>query len=122
MFDQFKAMGAIAGLMKDKDRLRDAAERVKAQLDAAEVTGEAGGGAVRVVVSGSARVLSVHVEQALAVGFGDAENKAMAEALIAEAVNDGLARARFAAQKIIEQEAEALGLGEMLPDLRGFLP
>lgn len=122
MFDQFKAMGAIAGLMKDKERLREAADRVKARLEAAEVTGESGGGAVRAVVNGTTTVLSVHVEPALAVGFGDGANRAMAESLIAEAVNDGLTRARVAAQKIIEEEAEAMGLADLLPGLRGFLP
>ena len=122
MFDQFKAMGAIAGLMKDTDRLKDAAERVKNQLESTEVTGEAGGGAVRVVVSGSACVLSVCVEPALAAGFGDESSRAMAEGLIAEAVNDALARARVAGQKVVEREAEAMGLGDILPDLRGLLP
>ena len=122
MFDQFKTMGALAGLMKDRDRLQAAADRVKERLESTEVTGEAGGGAARAVVTAAARVVSVHVEPALAVGFGDETSRVMAEGLIAEAVNDGLAKAREAAQRIVEAEAEELGLGEMLPTLRGLLP
>lgn len=122
MLDQFKAMGAIAGLLKDKEKVKATADRVKAKLDATVVTGSAGGGAVRAQVSGSARVLSVHVEPALAVGFGDDESRAMAQALIAEAVNDGLRLARESAQAIIEEEANEMGLADMIPGLRNFLP
>lgn len=122
MFDQFKAMGAIAGFMKDKDRLADAADRVKERLERTEVTGQAGGGAVRAVVTATARVVSVHVEPALAVGFGDDIGRAMAEELIAEAINDGMARAREAARVIIEDEAREMGLGDLLPNLNGLLP
>mgnify|MGYP001195787915 CR=1 FL=1 len=122
MFDQFKAMGAVAGLLKDKERLRETAQRVRDRLEQAKVAGESGGGAVRVTASGAGRVLSVQVEPALAAGFGDGVNRAIAESLIAEAVNDALARAKEAAQKIIEEEAAELGLGELLPGMRGLMP
>lgn len=122
MFDQFKAMGAVAGLMKDKDRLREVSERVRTRLEAVRAEGRAGGGAVRVEVSGVGVVLSVHIEPAMAVGFADDESRGAAELLIAEAVNDGIAKAKEAAQSIIEDEAEELGLGDMLPKLRGLLP
>jgi len=122
MFDQFKAMGALAALMKDKDRLKETGERVRTKLENARVEGSAGGGAVRVEVSGAAKVLHVHIEPAMAVGFADDESRGAAEALIAEAVNDGLAKAREAAQSIVEAEAEELGLGDFLPQIRGMLP
>lgn len=122
MFDQFKAMGSLAGLMKDKDRLADAADRVRDRLEHTEVTGQAGGGAVRVVVTAAARVVSVHIEPALAVGFGDDIGRVMAEELIAEAINEGMTRAREAARGIIEEEAREMGLGDLLPNLSGLLP
>ena len=122
MIDQFKAMGAIAGLLKDKDKVKATADRVKSKLDATEVTGSAGGGAVRVTVSGSARVLAVHVEPALAAGFQDENSRGMAQALIAEAVNDGLRLARESAQVIVEEEAHEMGLADMIPGLRNLLP
>jgi DNA-binding protein YbaB len=122
MLDQFKAMGALAGLMKDKDRLREISERVRTRLEETRVEGRAGGGAVRVEVSGVGEVLGVHVEPAIGAGFADAESRDAAQLLIAEAVNDGLTKAKQAAQSIVESEAEELGLGDMLPKLRGLLP
>ena len=44
MLDSFKAMGAITGLMKNKDKLEDAGRRIQAELEALRVEGEAGGG------------------------------------------------------------------------------
>jgi DNA-binding protein YbaB len=122
MFDQFKAMGALAGLLKDKDKVKATADRVREKLEATRVEGSAGGGAVRATVNGTARVLFVHVEPALGAGFGDEQSRGMAEALIAEAVNDGLRRAREAAQAIVEEEAHEMGLADMIPGLRNFLP
>lgn len=122
MFDQFKAMGALAGVFKDKEKLKATADRVRAQLEATEVVGSAGGGAVRARVSGTAKVLSVHVEPALGAGLADETSKAMAEALIAEAVNDGLRLARDAAAAIVEEEASEMGLADMIPGLRNLMP
>ena len=122
MFDQFKAMGQIAGLLKNKDRLADAAERVKAELEAVEVEGQAGGGAVRVRASGKLRILSVTVETAAAAGLATPEHKADAEQLITEATNDALTKAQEAARVIVEREMQELGLPALPADLGNFLP
>lgn len=121
MFDQFKMIGAIASLMKEQGRLGAIAARVRDRLDALEVAGEAGGGAVRAIVNGSGRVLSIEVEEALGAGFGHAESHALAEELIVEAVNAALKRAQDAARKIIEGEARELGLDDLLPGLEGLI-
>ena len=65
MFDQFKAMGAIAGLLKDKERVRAAMERFREKLERMRVTGTAGGGAVRVVVNGKMIAEDVQLDPAL---------------------------------------------------------
>lgn len=122
MLDQFKMMGALAGLLKDKEKVQETAERVREKLDATRVEGSAGGGAVRATVTGSARVESVRVDPALGAGFADDESRALAESLIAEAVNDGLRKAREAAQAIVEEEAQEMGLADMIPGLRNILP
>ena len=44
VFDQFKAMGALAGLMKNREKIREAGERMQASLEAARIVGQAGGG------------------------------------------------------------------------------
>lgn len=114
MFDAFKSMGALAGLMRDKERLAEAAERVRSKLRDVRAEGQAGAGAVRVVASGELLVVSVHVEVAMASGLGaDEASRAMAETLIAEATNAALERAREAAAKIVGDEMEAMGLPRM---------
>ena len=121
MFDKFKAMGALAGLMNNSDALREAAEKIKEEAKALRVTGEAGGGAVTVDVSGTMRVVSVHVEPALAMGFGDEANRAYAQQLIAEATNDGLERAQNEMREIIQRHARELGLPDIPADLGNLL-
>ena len=122
MLDQFKAMGAIAGLLKDKEKVKAASDRVRAKLEATRVEGAAGGGAVRATVTGTAKVLSVSIDPAIGAGFASGENKSLAESLVAEAVNDGLTKAREAAQAIVEAEAQEMGLADMIPGLKNFLP
>ena len=122
MLDQFKAMGAIAGLLKDKEKVKAASDRVRTKLEATRVEGSAGGGAVRATVTGTAKVLSVSIDPSIGAGFASDENRSLAESLVAEAVNDGLTKAREAAQAIVEAEAQEMGLADMIPGLRNFLP
>lgn len=118
----FKTMGAIAGLLKNRDRIDAAAKRIKEQLLATEVTGEAAGGAVRAVVGGDLKVRSINLEPAVTQGLGaDDASRQMAQSLIVEAVNDGMTKAQQAARDIVQREAADLGLPE-LPQLSGLLP
>ncbi len=121
MFDQIKSLGAIAGLLKNKEKLREAADRVKAKMEATRVIGEAGAGAARVVVSGTMKVLEVELAPGLVQGMNaDPRTRALAGALIAEAVNEGLRRAQFAMKEAVEEESRALGI-EGLPGLENLL-
>ena len=119
MFD-FKAMGAIATLLKDKDKLAAAAASVKDKLEAFTVEGEGGGGAVRARVAGTQAVLEVRIDPSVGAAFGaGADAQEMAQKLVAEAVNDGLAKARLEAQRIIEAELKELGLDGLGQNLLG---
>lgn len=120
MLDKMKAMGALAGLMKNQDRLKESAERVRAELRELRVIGEGGSGAVRVTFSGELRVIDVEVSPSLASGMDDASSRGLAQELIAEATNDGLKKAQKAAHAVVAAEAEALGLGDLVGD--GGLP
>lgn len=114
MFDQFKAMGAIAGLMRDKEKVRAAIERFRESMERLVVVGSAGGGAVRVTVSGKLRVTDVHFDPALVAGLQTGEGgRAMAQALIAEATNDALAKAQAIIQQEADRQAKDLGLPGM---------
>jgi DNA-binding YbaB/EbfC family protein len=123
-----KSMGKVAALLKNKDKIKQAAEDTKAHLEALRVEGEAGGGAVRVTVSGAMRVESVRIDPAVATGLaGSPDDRAMAEALVTHATNDALARAQEAAKQAIERTAQDLGLGDLgdlgdLGGLRNLLP
>ncbi|MEY3232421.1 MAG: YbaB/EbfC family nucleoid-associated protein [Phycisphaerales bacterium] len=121
MFDQLKSLGAIAGLLKNKEKLREAADRVKAKMEATRVMGEAGAGAARVVVSGTMKVLEVELAPGLIQGMNaDPRTRALAGTLIAEATNEGLRRAQFAMKEAVEEESRALGI-EGLPGLENLL-
>jgi nucleoid-associated protein EbfC len=121
MFDNLKAMGAVAGLLQNQDKLKGAMERVKRSLAEMRLSGESGGGAVRSVVSGDLRVVSVEIGPAVATGLSSDSSRRMAEVLIAEAVNDGLRKAQAAARDAISAEAKALGLPDLPAGLGGLL-
>ncbi|MGD9692734.1 MAG: YbaB/EbfC family nucleoid-associated protein [Phycisphaerales bacterium] len=120
MLEQFKAMGAVAGLLKNREKLREASDRVREKIASMRVEGSAGGGAVRVRLSGRSRVESVTLEAPLASTLGQAGAKAHAERLIAEAVNDALGKAEQILKEELAREAKALGLDE-IPGLQEAL-
>ena len=118
MFDKIKAMGAMAQLMKNQDALKDAGKRVREQMEATRVIGEAGAGAARATVTGSMRVLSVELAPGLISGMAlDQRTRELASSLIADAVNDGLRQAQIKLQEAINAEARALGLEDMVPNM-----
>ncbi len=114
MLDALKAAGALAGLMKNKDAMRGSAERIKVAMRDLRCEGAAGGGAVRVSVSGEMQVLSVRLAPALAGAVATEEGGREAERMIVEATNEALRLAKEAAQRIVSKEAEAMGLGDLL--------
>lgn len=121
MFDNLKVMGAVAGLMKNKDKLRDAGDRIKSKADQTRVTGEAGMGAARVVVNGAMKVLSVELSPGLVVGMNaDEKTRLLAGSLIAEAVNDGIRQAQVKMKEAIDEEARGLGFEGGLPAIPGL--
>ena len=122
MFDSLKTAGALAGLLKNKDALKQAGERIKAKLADLRVQGGSGGGAVRATVSGDLRLISLHLDPPVLMGLssGDERSREMIEGMICEAVNNANDLAKAAAQREISREAEALGLPAM-PGLGGLL-
>lgn len=121
MFDQFKAMGQLAALMKDKDRLRAAAAEFREKLERLNVTGSAGGGACRVTVTGQMLVTDVFLDPALVAGLQHGEGgRSMAQALIRDATNDALTRVRQLVSEEAQRQARELGLPDM-PGLGNLL-
>lgn len=119
MFDSFKAMAAIAGLMKNKEAIQAAADRVRQRLGELRAIGDAGSGAVRVTVDGRMQVLDVALDPALIqalAGPAGASVSALAGSLIADATNTALRQAQLMAREELSKEAKAFGL----PDLPGL--
>lgn len=122
MFDKLKAMGALAALMKDKDKIREAGERIKSAAAEVRGYGVGGGGAVRATVDGRMKVLAIELEPPLVAGMAaDDKTRELAGSLIAEAVNDALAKAQMKMKEVLDKEARELGLPEIPSDIRGML-
>jgi DNA-binding YbaB/EbfC family protein len=96
-------------MSKDMQRMMKEAQKMAAQMEKAqealatqELEGSAGGGAVKAVVTGDQRVVSVSIDPGFFDGEPDAEDIEMLGDTVTAAINDALDRARDA-------QAEALG-------------
>jgi DNA-binding YbaB/EbfC family protein len=77
--------GGMGNLMKQAQQMQANVEKAQQELALMEVTGEAGGGMVKITMTGKHDVKRVSIEDAL---FQD--DKDMLEDLIAAAVNDAV--------------------------------
>jgi DNA-binding YbaB/EbfC family protein len=113
MFDNLKGMAQVAGLLKDLPKIKARLEQVKQELAEKTVTAETGGGAVRATANGLMKIVSIEVDAALMAGLADASNpqdKAIAEDLIAGAVNAALSKSREVAEKQMADAAGEMGI------------
>jgi DNA-binding protein YbaB len=112
VFDKLKAATQMAGLLKELPRLQATMEEVRARLAETTVEGSAGGGAVRAVVHCDLRVASVTLDPSVFRGIaaGSEADQGYANRLVAEAVNDALARARARMAEEIGRAARESGL------------
>lgn len=117
MFDQLKQMKQLMGALGNPAELKAKFEAVQAELAETTVEGEAGGGAVRVSVTGHLMVTAVHVDPNVAAGLAaGGDYVTQIERLVMEATNDALAKARGL---IKDRMGEATG-GMNLPGLEGL--
>ncbi|MGJ8636765.1 MAG: YbaB/EbfC family nucleoid-associated protein [Phycisphaerales bacterium] len=122
MLDKLKAMQALGSLMKNKEQLAEAGERIKAKMDAMRVEGEAGGGACRAIVNGKMKLLDLTLDPALLSGMAvDEKTRELATSLIKDAINDATENAQRQVQAMIAKEADEMGLGDLAPQLGGLL-
>ena len=101
--------GNMGNLMKQAQQMQERMQKMQTEIAATEVTGEAGGGMVKVVMTGGHSVRRVSIDQSL---MGD--DKEMLEDLIAAACND-------AARRVEEMTKERMsGVTGGLPLPPGF--
>ena len=85
--------GNIGNMMKQAQQLQANMQKAQTEIAALEVTGESGGGMVRITISGRHEVRRVQIEPSV-VG----EDREMLEDLIAAAMNDAVHKAEAASQ------------------------
>jgi DNA-binding YbaB/EbfC family protein len=104
--------GGLGNLMKQAQQMQANLQKAQEELAKLEVTGEAGGGMVRVTMTGRHDVKRVEIDSTL-VG----EDKEMLEDLVAAAINDAVHRVEAMSQEKLSQFATGLNLppGTKLP-------
>ena len=98
--------GGLGNLMKQAQRMQESMKKAQEELAAMEVTGQAGGGLVSVVMTGRHDVKRVSIDDNLLK-----EDKEMLEDLLAAAVNDAVRQVESTTQ----EKMAGLGAGMGLP-------
>jgi nucleoid-associated protein EbfC len=99
----------LAGLMKQAQAMQDNMKKAQDEIAAMEIEGAAGGGVVKVVMTGRHDVKRLHIDPSLLT-----EDKDVLEDLVAAAVNDAVRKVEAASQ------AKMAGMTAGLPLPPGF--
>ena len=91
-------------MLRQVQQMQDKMNKVQAELDNEKVEATAGGGAVKVVVTGSQKVISVNIDPAAA------EDQEMLQDLIVAAVNEAMEKSKALAASKMQSVAAGLGL------------
>ena len=104
--------GALGGMMKKAQEMQENMQKAQRELATKEVTGEAGGGMVTVLMRGTHEVNRVTIDPSLA-----GEDFEMLEDLIAAAVNDAVRKVEAHNREAMSGLASGLNLpaGMKLP-------
>jgi len=85
--------GGIGNIMKQAQQMQASMQRAQAEIAAMEVTGESGGGMVKVTLTGKHEAKRVVIDPSL---VGD--DKEMLEDLVAAAINDAVHKVELTTQ------------------------
>jgi hypothetical protein len=102
--------GGIGNLMKQAQQLQANMQRVQAEIAALEVTGESGGGMVKVTINGRHEAKRVQIDPSVPM-----DDREMVEDLVAAAFNDAAHRLEAATQ---ERMSAAVGGMNLPPGLK----
>ena len=97
---------SMEDIMKMAQQAREDLAKAQAALDTIEVTGEAGGGLVKVRASAKGRIIGIDIDDSLIVK----EDKSMLEDLIAAAFNDAKGKADQAAAQEMQKATSGMPL------------
>jgi len=102
--------GGIGNLMKQAQQLQANMQKAQAEIAALEVTGESGGGMVKVTMNGRHEVKRVQIDTSVPL-----DDREMIEDLLAAAVNDAVHRVETTTQ---ERMAGLMGGVNLPPGLK----
>lgn len=88
--------GGLGNLMKQAQAMQENMQKAQEELANIEVTGESGGGLVKVLMTCRHDVKKVSIDPEL---MGDVDDREMLEDLLAAAVNDAVRKAEKAQQE-----------------------
>ena len=97
--------GGLGNIMKQAQKMQAEMQKSQEELANMEITGESGGGLVKVVMTGRHDVRRVEIDAEL---MGD--DKEMLEDLLAAAVNDAVRKVENASQEKMAGLAGGMGL------------
>jgi len=97
--------GALGDMMKKAQEMQENLQKAQAELANREVTGEAGGGMVKVIMRGTHEINRVTIDPALI--DDDVE---MLEDLVAAAVNDAVQKVAKSNQEAMQEMTAGLNL------------
>ncbi|MES9897956.1 MAG: YbaB/EbfC family nucleoid-associated protein [Sedimenticola sp.] len=97
--------GGLGGLMKQAQKMQADMQKAQEQLAQEEITGESGGGMVKITMNGKHEVRRVEIDDTLT---GD--DKEMLEDLIAAAMNDAVHRIADKTQESMAGMTSGMGL------------
>jgi DNA-binding YbaB/EbfC family protein len=102
--------GGIGNIMKQAQQLQANVEKAQAEIAAMEVTGEAGGGMVKVTINGRHEAKRVQIDPSVPL-----DDRELIEDLVAAAFNDAVHRLAAATQ---ERMAGLMGGMSLPPGLK----
>ena len=97
--------GALGDMMKKAQEMQENMQKAQKQLAEKEVTGESGGGLVRVLMRGTHEVNRVQIDATLVD-----EDKDMLEDLVAAAINDAVHKVEKTNQEMMQNMTAGLDL------------
>jgi DNA-binding YbaB/EbfC family protein len=97
--------GGLGNLMKQAQKMQAELQQAQERLAQEEVTGESGGGMVKITVNGKHEVRRVQIDDSL---IGD--DREMLEDLVAAAINDATHRIAEKAQQSMSGLTSGMGL------------
>lgn len=98
--------GNMGNMLKQAQQMQANMQRVQAEIAALEVTGEAGGGMAKIVMTGKHEVRRVVLDKTLPT-----DDKEMLEDLIAAAINDAVQKV----EKVSQEKMSSVMGGMNLP-------